>query len=79
MVSPIFTHTFIECVKVLQNVVSVWSLTYLETPEGGGEELALEFLGVYQDESKVLLCGAVLGLDVFQTVTSQPLLEEHHV
>ena len=65
--------------KVLGNVESARSLTHLETPEGGGEELLLEFLGVYQDEPKVLLCGAVLGLDVFQTVTPQPFLEEHHV
>ena len=50
------------CMYVYMQVLL--SLTYLNTPEGGGEELVLEFLGVYQDESKVLLCGAVLGLDV---------------
>ena len=71
-------HSTYTC-QVLGSVESARNLTHLETPEGGGEELLLEFLGVYQDESKVLLCGAVLGLNVFQTVTSQPLLKEHHV
>ena len=54
-------------------------LTNLEAPERGGEELGLELLCVHQDESEVLLCGTVLGLDVLQTVPTQPLLEERHI
>ena len=45
---------------MLGNVESVWSLTHLETPEGGGEKLLLEFLGVYQDESRSFSVGQFL-------------------
>jgi len=54
-------------------------LTHLEAPEWGGEELGFELLRVHQDEPEVFLCGAVLGLDVLQTVPTKPLLEERHI